>query len=125
MVLRLNSAPQQEIPYEPPNIGNSASSSPDPVNPSNRKGHPQGKLASDQSDNIVTFPYPGVAKTISGNDPSALDMVLPMGQSVTKEDKYELAKFLVEHPKGTLGFKKHIETFRKTVCLANSSSASC
>ncbi|KIM28071.1 hypothetical protein M408DRAFT_329719, partial [Serendipita vermifera MAFF 305830] len=119
-------APQQEVPYEPPNIGDEYMEGHGPANSSDRQVALRQRSTAGETMDVVmsdsararrsgqqsggetngtttpTSPEKGAQKAGAHNP-----------QLVSKEDKYELAKFLVAHPKGQLGFKKHMVTFRK------------
>jgi hypothetical protein len=122
-----HSAFHHEVPYEPPNIDNSPTRSISPV-PASTSAQQQPVASSSRPKGGRGTIIP-VATAVPAPEPTssvpltAADVARHPGAAgvpVTAQDKYELAKFLVEYPKKeNVSFAIHVEPFRKTVRITS------
>jgi len=119
---RIPSTSQHEIPYEPPNIDNSPlpSTSPAPADASSRqtRGNTSSKSKGSAPPEASATALVTATEPVSISSSASVEITRPLnttGIPVTPKDKRELARFLLEYPKGNVSFETHVETFRKIV----------
>jgi hypothetical protein len=117
-----------EVPYEPPNMDNSPTRSISPI-PANTSAQQQPVASTSHPKEgrgtIVPVAAPAPAPEPTSSVPvTSADVARLSGAAgvpVTAQDKYELAKFLVDYPKkGNVSFAIHVEPFRKAVRISSS-----